>query len=297
MKFTKALSLSFLALALCSFTSADAEPEPRAKAPLPPGDALPIALDAMLYGNAQTCRDDTQCPGAVCYYGACIGTLVVDQRWMQEAINARIVAAVGEDEELRRRVNLHLERVLSRSDTDLAFRARSLLVLEALGARAPLRRALEDPNEALQAAAALGLARLGFEEGLPLTSALTEHEQLGVASEALRALGTSQLPEALAPLLRTLNSDLDATLLRAALAGIAAHGDRRAIGPLRAWLDRAPEYLHHEILATMRDVTGTSIGKDLAAWDGWIAENPPPEPPAYTLRTFLADEDLGLPTP
>ena len=57
--------------------------------PLPPGDALPTRVDAMLYGSATTCRVDHECPGRVCYFGACIGLLVVDQRWMQTAIGER----------------------------------------------------------------------------------------------------------------------------------------------------------------------------------------------------------------
>ena len=264
---------------------------------LPPGDALPTEIDAMLYGSAQTCRTNNECPGAVGYYGACIGLLVVDQRWMQESIVERVVESVSDHEELRERVIMHLDRVLKRPDTDLAFRARALLPLEALGAQESLNRALKDPEERLQAAAALALTRSGSPKALTLVGALSEDKQPAVAAEALRALGKSRLPDALVPLLRTLNADLDASLLRAALGGLALHGDLRAMKPLRAWVDRAPEYLHHEILATMRAISGAKVGNDLDAWDRWLEQHAPPDPPAYTTRVFLADDELGLPTP
>lgn len=265
--------------------------------PLPPGDALPVQLDAMLYGSAQTCRVDAECPGRVCYYGACIGLLVVDQRWMQAAITERVVAAVTEREALRPRVIAHLDRILAQSEADLAFRARALLPLERLGANASLERALEDPDERLQATAAMGLMRLGSEKGLPLTKALTEHSLPAVSTEAIRALGSSKLPAALTTLLRHLNADLDPMLLRATLNALAAHGDPRSMRPLLDWLDDAPEYLHHEILATMRAISGETIGNDVGAWRRWFTAHPPPHPPAYTLRVFAADDDLGLPTP
>jgi len=251
----------------------------------------------MLYGSAQTCRADAECPGEVCYFGACIGLLVVDQRWMQMAIMERVVAAVEAHEALRPRVITHLDKLLAQADADIAFRARTLLPLEGLGAVESLERALEDPDERLQAAAALGLARLGKESGLALSQALTEHELPAVATEALRALGASKHPEVLATLLRTLNADLDPVVLRATLAGLKAHGDKRALRPLLHWLERAPEYLHHEILGTMRALSGAEIGSDLAAWRRWFSAHPPPQPPAYTLRVFTADEELGLPTP
>ena len=66
-----------LAIAWCAalFAAGCGPPEtPAAQlAPLPPGDALPLRVDAMLYGSAQTCRADNECPGAVCYYGESCG--------------------------------------------------------------------------------------------------------------------------------------------------------------------------------------------------------------------------------
>jgi HEAT repeat protein len=143
----------------------------------------------------------------------------------------------------------------------------------------------------------MALTRLGEGEGLAMTRALTEHEELGVAAEALRALGHSKLPGALVPLLRTLNAVLDGTLLRAALDGLSLLGDPRAIRPLYSWLAEAPEYLHHEILVTLRSLSRATIGHDMEAWERWIEDHNPPPPPQYALRTHSADEELGLPTP
>ena len=264
---------------------------------LPPGEGLPPTLDAMLYGASQGCIKDSDCPGDVCYFGACIGLLVVDQRWMQEAITARLLERAPEGSALRERVQTHLKRVLDRSGSDLAFRARALVPLGAMGALPPLKKALSDPDERLQAAAAIALTRLGDTDGLRLTSALTEDPQPSVAAEALRALGRSQHPDALMPILRTLNADLDPALLRSALKALADHADLRSMKALRDWWPRAPEYLHHNILDTMRRISGANIGNDEKAWEAWFREHAPPDPPPFTPRVFRADADLGLPTP
>jgi hypothetical protein len=287
------------ALLLLLGTGCTQEPPPSDKAalaPLPPGDALPPRVDAMLYGSAQTCRGD-DCPGGVCYYGACVGLLVVDQRWMQVEITERIVAAVAAREGLRPRVIAHLVRQLDQPKADLAIRARTLLPLEGLSAKEALLRALGDPDERLQGAAALALTRLGAAEGLPMVRALTEHEELGIAAEALRALGKSKLDGALVPLLRNLNANLDAVLLRAALDGLRALGDLRAARPLHEWLAQAPEYLHHEILVTLRGLTGASLGNDVEGWGRWIETHDAPMAPEYTLRVQTAEDELGLPAP
>jgi len=223
--------------------------------------------------------------------------LVVDQRWMQAEITERVVASAAAREGLRDRVIVHLERVLDQPDTDIAFRARALLPLEGLKALEPLERALADPDERLQATASLALTRLGVQAGLPMARALTEHAEQGIAAEALRALGASGMDGALVPLLRTLNSDLDGVLLRAAIDGLRALGDRRAIRPLHRWLAHAPEYLHHEILVTLRAVTGASVGGDVEAWGRWIQDEDPPQAPAYRVRSHKAEDELGLPAP
>lgn len=272
-------------------------PQPQAVAPLPPGDALPPRVDAMLYGSTQTCRLDEECPGGVCYYGACVGLLVVDQRWMQVEITERVVASAGAREGLRERIIVHLERILGQPDTDLAFRARALLPLEGLEATAQLERALADRDERLQAAAALALTRLGSDAGLPMARALTEHAELGIAAEALRALGQGGSDAALVPLLRTLNANLDGLLLRAAIDGLRRLGDTRAVRPLVGWLDEAPEYLHHEIFVTLRSLTGARLGSDVGAWERWIQGNDPPQAPVVRVRVHMAEEELGLPAP
>ncbi len=274
------------------------EPEqPTRVAPLPPGDALPLRVDAMLYGSAQTCRVDDECPGGVCYYGACVGLLVVDQRWMQVEITERVVASARAREGLRARIIVHLERILAQPDTDLAFRARALLPLEGLKAMASLERALSDRDERLQAAASLALTRLGDAKGLPMAQALIEHEERGIAAEALRALGESGLDEALIPLLRTLNANFDGILLRATVGGLRALDDRRAVRPLLGWLADAPEYLHHEIFVTLRALTGAPLGSDVEAWERWIQDNDPPQAPAFRVRAHRVEDELGLPTP
>lgn len=265
--------------------------------PLPPGDTLPPAVDAMMYGSAQACRVDADCPGRVCYYGSCVGLLIVDQRWMQEAIAAEIKAAVTRREALRPRVVGHFERVLQRTDTDLAFRARAVVALEALGATEPLRVALGDPDERLQSAAALALARLGEADGVPLVRALTEHDETAIACEALRALGDSKSPDALVPILRSLNPSFDGMVLRSAVDGLRRLGDIRATRPLVDLLTVGPEYLDLVIVDTLRVLTGATVGRDTDGWRSWVDEHNPARPPEFEVRAFDAEADLGLPTP
>lgn len=292
-----ALGCLVLALGACE-TPAEPEGSPPAPAPaLPPGTALPPEIDAMLYGNGQNCRQDSECPGDVCYFGACVGMLVVDQRWMQEQVVDRMLRDSAGSPELRQRMVLHLVRVLEREDTDLAFRARALLPLERLGAVAPLRSALKSTEDALADAAAMALARLGEADGLPRTRALTEFEDPAIASEALRALGASGSADALVPLLRTLEPALDATLLRSALDGLAALGDPRAIVPLIDFLAVAPDYLRWRTARTLRTLSHASLGLEESTWRAWAAAHAPPAAPEHSLRPFSAEQDLGFPTP
>ncbi|MEZ4264738.1 MAG: hypothetical protein R3F39_00045 [Myxococcota bacterium] len=285
------------AVAACESPSDSEAGRPAAAIVLPPGDALPPEIDAMLYGNGQNCRQDSECPGEVCYFGACVGMLVVDQRWMQEQVVDRMLEDSAASPELRERMVTHLVRVVQRKDTDLAFRARALLPLQRLGALEPLRAALASPEDALADAAALGLARLGDAAGVARTRALTESDDLAVASEALRALGASGSPDALVPLLRTLEPALDATLLRSALDGLGALGDPRAIAPLIDFLSVAPDYLRWRVARTLRQLSHASLGLDEPAWRTWAASHPQPAAPVYSLRSFSAEDDLGLPTP
>ncbi len=233
---------------------------------VPPGDALPAEVESMLYGSTQTCSRDAECPGRVCFYGSCIGLLIAEQRWMQDAITARLVDTLAVNEALRPRVVTRLVAVLDRKETDLAFRARSLIPLEAMGEVAVIRRALTMGDERLEAAAALALARAGEADGLPLTGALTEHDSPVMAAEALRALGASKLPEALPVLLRNLAPDLDGSLLRATVDGLGALEDPRAVRPLVAFLDQGPDFLRHRIVGALRQITKASVGSKPEAW-------------------------------
>ncbi|MGM0578294.1 MAG: HEAT repeat domain-containing protein [Myxococcota bacterium] len=292
-----AVVLAFALLAACAEGAPPAEEAPAAR-PLPPGEALPPAVDAMLYGSGQSCRRDAECAGRVCYFGSCMGLLLVDQRWMQERIGAALVEAAEGRPELRERLVEHLVRVLRREDTDLGYRARALVGLEGLGALEPIRKLLQRAeDERLEAAAALALVRQGEAAGLPMVRALTEHEEPAIAVEALRALGRSGHDEALEPLLRTLSPALDGMLLRAAIDGLRTLGDPRAIRPLVDFLEDAPGYLRHRTVSALRDLSGAGLGLDEASWRAWIEEHDPPRPPQVVLREWSPEGELGLPTP
>ncbi len=254
----------------------------------------------MLYGSGTACRDDSVCPGGVCYFGSCVGLLIVDQRWMQEVITERVDRATREHAALRARVVQHLRRVLERADTDLAYRARTLPALEALGGAEALEAiagAHGSPDDRLAGAAALSLTRLGRHEGVVRVRAMTEDVEPAIAAEALRALGSGGRAAGLDALLATLNPDLEPLLLRAALDGLADLADPRSTRPLVDFLERAPSYLHHRTVRTLRAVTGQRLPGRVAAWRGWMVEEPPPHPPPHRLRRWAPEEDLGLPPP
>ena len=286
-----------IALAAALLSCRAEAPATTSRLPVPPGDAIPADLEAMLYGSTQSCMRQADCPGGVCFYGSCLGLLIAEQRWMQEAITAELVDALAGTPELRPRVVRRLVDVLDRASTDLSFRARALIPLEALGELEPIRRALEMGDERLEAAAAMALARLGEPAGFPLTAALTEHTSPVVAAEAIRALGRSGEPAALEPLLRNLAPDLDGALSRAAVHALGELGDARAIRPLVGFLEDGPEFLSHRIVSALRRLSGARLGNDLAAWRAWVAEHAPPEPPPWRPREVGGGDDLGLPTP
>jgi hypothetical protein len=285
------------AVLVVSCTTADDPGATKATQPLPPGDALPNRVDAMLYGSAQSCIRDSECPGQVCYYGSCIGLLIVDQRWMQDSIAAQLSAEIEGHPALRDRVVAHLERVLLRADTDLAFRARAVVPLEMLKAHEPIQAAMKSGNERLEGAAALALTRLGFTKAMPITMALTEHREPAIVCEALRALGMSGHDDALLPLLRTLNPVLGTMLLRSALAGLGNLGDKRAIRPLIDFLEDGPDHMRQAVTRTLRTISGERFGTDPSLWKNWLASSNTPLSPKYALRVSSSEAELGIPTP
>ena len=297
----RGLGLAIAALASAAFFGPACAPEAaESRAPaleVPPGDALPASVESMLYGSTQSCGRDTECPGRVCFYGSCIGLLIAEQRWMQDAITSRLVDTLDVNVALRPRVVARLVAVLDRQETDLAFRARALIPLEALGEASIIRRALAMGDERLEAAAALALTRLGDPEGLPLAQALTEHTSPVLAVEAVRALGASELAQALPALLRNLAPDLDGALLRAVVDALGELGDPRAVRPLVTFLQDGPDFLRHRIVTALRRLTRAPVGSKPADWVAWVADHAPPEPPAYVLRDQQVDDGLGIPSP
>ncbi|MCA9515936.1 MAG: HEAT repeat domain-containing protein [Myxococcales bacterium] len=288
-----AAALAVLALGACS-EAPQAEP---ALPPLPAGDALPPDVEGMLFGSPDACSNDDVCVSGVCYYGACGGLLSVDSRWMQERIAATLKDRVDRQPPLRERVVHDLGRVLRRKSAELPFRARVVVGLEVLGAADVLADALPDLPEPVAEIAAPSLARLGRAEGLAHTLALTESDALPTAVEALRALGESHLPDALLGLLRALGPSLDTEIQVAAVEALGALGDKRAIGPLVAYLRDAPDSLVVPVVRALRTLSGAALGADRDAWDAWVAKNPPPAAPPFTPREPSSEDDLGLPTP
>jgi len=264
---------------------------------LPAQGGLPAAAEEMLTGSARACRRDDECGTRVCYYGTCMGALLIDQRWRQQRATAPLARAAARDPALRARLVARLVEIFHRPDTDLAYRARALLVLEALDERPPLVAALDAPSEALQAVAALSLARLGDPRGLPLTRALAESDSRPIALEAIHALGASKDRRVLPDLLAWLDGDLDRERVRAAVVALGELGDARAAGPLVTFLAEGPAYLRVRVATVLRSLTGARLGEDPGAWQDWARANPPPAPPAFQRHKPDAAAEFGLPEP
>ncbi|TNF23790.1 MAG: HEAT repeat domain-containing protein [Deltaproteobacteria bacterium] len=296
------LWLGVLAVVLASCGGGEAGEAKRAPLELPEGNLLPEAVESYVFGGSQGCRADADCESGICYYGVCGGLLNVDTRWMQEVIADTLVEISEEDPRLRERIVWNLARISVRPRTDLAFRVRCVVGLERFDAKPELRQILthDELPEAAHGAASLALSRLGDPAGVPMTVALTEADSVPTAAEALRALGASHLTEGvdvLVGLLRTLNPDLDSDLVHAAIDALGELGDPRAIGPLVAFLDRAPDFLEIRVTRALRRLTGARLGEDAAAWRTWLAGHPQPQTPPYTLRVYDTAQDIGLPPP
>ena len=274
-----------------------APPVPLVHDEVPPGSALPEAIDAFLYGDAVRCMSGKDCVSGACYYGTCTGLLVIDQRWLQDEISGRLATHLDQRPAQTVRVVAHLAMLLSRPGSDEAIKGRAVLALEALKADEALVGALDGQSEAVTAAAALALTRLGRDEGLLLTQALSESPKDALAIEALRTLGARGRPESLTALLRALSPSQDGAVLSAALEAIAALGDKRAAHALVAWLKRAPEYLKLDTVKTLRSLTDQTLGADPSAWERWLSTAAIPLPPPFQPRNHDPTLELGLPTP
>jgi len=281
--------------------------------PLPADGRPPPGVEAMLFGGSRGCRDDADCESGMCTYGRlCMGLVTADELWRVERIGERVRARLELQPELRPLVTSLLASVVTREEMGLSFRGRAVRALGQLvgpeGANADavlaeLRRLIVVSPASVAEVAAITLARLGDATGLDIVLALTEDRREASACEALRVLGLgarhgeATRVEALTTLLAAMSPDVDLELQRAAIAGLGALGDRRAIRPLAAHLATGPESLADEVADTLRAITGAAIGPDPLRWDAWVAANGPPEPPPYTLRGHDSLDDIDLPTP
>lgn len=274
----------------------------------PPGDsvasqtaaAMPQSVEGLLFGSSEGCNEDPDCPSGACIYGMCAGLLSVDQRWQVESIARRLASRLASDPALGAMLEDALKRLITQPDLGLNSRGRAaqgLAELRLPGGRAALVEALASAPPPLDAVIALELMDDPPPRALALAFELARGTDLSRAVEALRALGTSRRPEALVPLLEALSPDIDLELQRAAVAGLASLGDRRAIRPLVRHLSLGPEPVADEVALALRKLTDQAFGPDPLAWDTWLVRNAPPEPPLFEPRVHRSEDDLELPTP
>ena len=264
---------------------------------LPPGEALPEQILALLEGSDAMCDKDEDCPGSVCTFSRCLGLMQADVRWVQETGAEVLVKRIADHPELRRRVIRWLVAQMGQTDLYLGRRARGVVVLERLGARDALAGLLKASEERLQQAAALALTRIGDSRGVSLTRALTEDAQVPLQVEAVDALGLGRQPGALEAVLRALSVDLDRNVVRTAIRALKRLGDPRAIRALIAFWEDVPPYLEYALVDALRTLTKAKIGSNKAAWVVWVEKNNPPPSPKVTRQKRSSEEELGIPEP
>ncbi|MFO0751375.1 MAG: HEAT repeat domain-containing protein [Myxococcota bacterium] len=279
-------------------------PEPLPNASMGP-TALPQSMEALLIENQSGCHENEECESGLCRFGTCLALVRLDAPWQVAGVMERVKAQIAEHPdgpELRRRVVATLDRLVDEGAA-LAFRARAIQGLEALGEAADLSQRFDALPMPLQELAAVALARLGDTnpKALALVVALTESDADPVAIEAVRALGHAKgFSEALPTLLSLLAPDVSIELQRAAIDGLRTLGDARAIGPLAAWLRQGVEPLGDRIAMALRDLAHPDqpLPPDPDRWDAWLAKHPPPPAPPYTPRaTKTTPDGLDLPEP
>lgn len=279
--------------------------------PLPADGRPPPTFEAMLFGGQARCEDDVDCASGICRFGHfCDGLVTADELWRTELIGARVRERLALQPELRPIATSLIASIVQREEMGIAGRGRAARALGQLaepggaGAQevvAELQRLVAISPATIADTCALSLARLGDGTGLELVAALTESPRAASSIEALRMLGSGArrtgTDTALTTLLAHLSSNLDIERQRAAIVGLGALGDKRAIRPLVAHLATGPEALAETLAATLRTLTGATLGPDTLAWDAWVSEHAPPVAPAYTPLGHDSIDDIDLPTP
>ena len=253
-------------------------------------------VDAMLYGSDRPCDNDATCGGARCRMGRCIGLLFTNERWLQKRLARAIGDRARSKPELKDHLLERLKKGLS-ADTFMARRGRAIPLLEDLGERQLLLDLAKSSAEPLAIEAKLALCRLAEPDVLPDCVAFTESDNMAVAVEAIKTLGQSGDPKALATILRTLNADLDRALVWATLDAVESLGDARGIRPLVAFLDECPAFMRRRTVMVLRGLSGAKLGGQDLEWRGWVETNKPPAPPQFRLREASSVEILGIPEP
>lgn len=290
-------------------------PPPPGLEPEPLGEdgRLPPGVEAMIFGSARGCRDDLDCESNACVFGTCAGLLTADEPWRMARIGARLRERLARQPELADTLTALMGEVATKDEMGLPFRGRVMRALGQIwpeGAAAPaiatLRALLPKSPAAVAEVAAVTLARLGDASGADLVIELAHGDRLASACDALEALGhiahvaapgAQSADGALPELLATLSPGLDLELQRAALDGLGAARDPRAIRPLVGYLTTGPEPLADRAAEVLRQTTGQSFGPDALAWDRWLSTAQVPAPPAFVPRGTDSSTDIDLPTP
>ena len=254
-------------------------------------------LRNLLFGSDQACKTDETCHGAVCDTGQCVGVLLASEPWLQKRIAAKVADRLRKDETLKNAAMTLLAAGLTQEHSNQAQKARTIPLLEELRVLPLLELLAQDKAKALATQAALALCRLGHKPVLSQCLALTENDDLTIATEAIDAIAKSGSSESLTVLLEILSPDLDRMLVRASLEALEMLKDPRSIRPLVRFLSESPDYLKDTTARTLRKVTNVRLGQSTQDWRAWVESNNPPSPPPHVLRSSNSTKILGIPEP
>jgi hypothetical protein len=157
---------------------------------------------------------------------------------------------------------------------------------------------INDPDPAVRAAAARGLAHHGEPEHAPLLIKALSDKHKVVRLEAARGLQRLHSPAAVDPLMKAMR-DFDPRDTRGthepepevraeAADALGQYDEIRVLHALIAAMDDSDLAVSRRVLASLRTLTGQDFGLERAAWAGWLsrAKDPFAGKTLYHYPTF-----------
>ena len=167
---------------------------------------------------------------------------------------------------------------LDKKDADKRYRGTLLLANAPFAGEEPylelFQDNLNDPDPAVRAAAARGMAHHGLPEHVPLLIHALSDDELIVREEAARALQRVHNDRAVGPLLGRLNPEIEPehSVRQACARALGQYAEPRVLAALAASLRDSSLAVNRAASDSLHTLTGQDFGLDQRAWLGFIAE-------------------------